>query len=238
VATPQEAAGRARRQLAEGADGLKIFAGAMVGGEIGVLPMDAAIGKAVGDAARGAGKPLFAHPGNQAGIDAAIAAGTNVFSHTAPLMGTWDEALVRRLLDEDIALIPTLKLVEIEVLKEGGTPQIVEKVMAYSRQQLELFSRAGGTVLFGTDSGYIDWYDTRDEFRQMHASGLDWRQVLASLTTTPAQRFGQGGRKGRIAPGMDADLVVLGADPAEDIEALADVRYTLRAGKVVYAAGP
>ncbi|TWT20610.1 amidohydrolase family protein [Luteimonas wenzhouensis] len=238
VATPEEAAGRARRQLAAGADGLKIFAGAMVGGELGVLPMDDAIGKAVGDIAREAGKPLFAHPGNQAGVDAAIAAGTSVFAHTAPLMGPWDDALVQRLLAEDIALIPTLKLIEIEVRKEGGTPEVVERVMAVSRQQLEAFSRAGGTVLFGTDSGYIDWYDTRDELRQMHASGLDWRQVLASLTTAPAQRFGQAGRKGRLAPGMDADLVVLGGDPAEDVAVLADVRYTLRAGKVVYAAGP
>src|SRR5690606_20761875 len=169
-------------------DGLKSFAGAMFGGELGVLPMDDAIGKAVGDIAREAGKPLFAHPGNQAGVDAAIAAGTSVFAHTAPLMGPWDDALVQRLLAEDIALIPTLKLIEIEVRKEGGTPEVVERVMAVSRQQLEAFSRAGGT--------------------------------------------------GRVAPGMDADLVVLGGGPAEDVAVLADVRYTLRAGQVVYAAGP
>src|SRR5690606_30993840 len=49
VAPPEEAAGRARRRLAAGADGLKIFAGAMVGGVLGVLPMDDAVGKAVGD---------------------------------------------------------------------------------------------------------------------------------------------------------------------------------------------
>jgi imidazolonepropionase-like amidohydrolase len=70
----------------------------------------------------------------------------------------------------------------------------------------------------------------------MHEAGLDWRQVLASLTSTPAARFGQGARKGRIAEGMDADLVVLARDPAAGIDAFADVRYTLIAGRVVYAA--
>src|SRR5690606_32652019 len=65
VATPEEAAGRARRQLAAGADGLKIFAGAMVGGELGVLPMDDALGKVVGVIAREAVQPLCAPPGTQ-----------------------------------------------------------------------------------------------------------------------------------------------------------------------------
>jgi len=33
---------------------------------------------------------------------------------------------------------------------------------------------------------------------------------------------------------MDADLVVLSADPARDVTAFSKVRYTLRAGKVIY----
>jgi imidazolonepropionase-like amidohydrolase len=35
---------------------------------------------------------------------------------------------------------------------------------------------------------------------------------------------------------MDGDLVVLGADPSSDPRAFADVRYTIRAGRVIYAA--
>ncbi|MGH9320647.1 MAG: amidohydrolase family protein [Vicinamibacteria bacterium] len=38
--------------------------------------------------------------------------------------------------------------------------------------------------------------------------GLSWREILASLTTAPAARFGESDRRGRIAPGMDADLVL------------------------------
>ena len=66
----------------------------------------------------------------------------------------------------------------------------------------------------------------------MSRAGMTFPQILASLTTTPAQRFGYAPHSGRIAPGMDADLVVLSADPAADITALSKVAYTVRNGKV------
>jgi imidazolonepropionase-like amidohydrolase len=34
---------------------------------------------------------------------------------------------------------------------------------------------------------------------------------------------------------MDADLVVLGADPAKDVTAFSNVRYTIRSGKVIFS---
>jgi imidazolonepropionase-like amidohydrolase len=66
---------------------------------------------------------------------------------------------------------------------------------------------------------------------------MTFQQILASLTTAPAERFGESRRLGRIAAGLEADLVVLEGDPAGDIRALADVRYTLRSGRVIYRAG-
>jgi adenine deaminase len=74
------------------------------------------------------------------------------------------------------------------------------------------------------------------EYTLMAGAGLSWREVLASLTTAPAERFGEGGRRGRIAPGMDADLVLLDADPGAAPNAFARVVRTLRGGRVVYDA--
>ncbi len=70
----------------------------------------------------------------------------------------------------------------------------------------------------------------------MAGAGLDWRQILASLTTNPAERFGHAQRKGRIAVGMDADLVVLASDPATDPAAFAGVTFTIRGGRIIYRA--
>jgi imidazolonepropionase-like amidohydrolase len=68
----------------------------------------------------------------------------------------------------------------------------------------------------------------------MQRAGMSFRQILAALTTAPAERFGAAQHAGRIAIGMDADIVVLEGDPMTDIRALTRVRYTLRKGRVIY----
>ena len=236
VASPDQARARAREQLEAGADGVKLFAGAIVGGEIGVLPMDLAIARAVVAEAHRAGKPAFAHPTDLAGLEVSLASGVDVLAHTTPFSGPWDAALVQRLRAADLALVPTLTLFEAELRREAAPEQVIARFVADATQQVMVFAAAGGTVLFGTDVGYIDHFDTRLEFELMARAGLDWRQILASLTTAPAKRFGQGERKGRVAPGMEADLVLLGTDPAVDVMGFGDVQATIRGGRVIYRA--
>lgn len=234
VADAAEGAARAARQLAAGADGVKLFAGAIVGGEVGILPMDVGLGRAVADVAHGAGKPVFAHPSNAAGLEVALASGVDVLAHPATHMGPWDDALVARLRTGDVALTPTLTLFEVEAGKEGLSGETLEAMLGNAFAQVRALADAGGTLLFGTDVGYIDHVDTRREFELMARAGMDWRDILASLTTAPAERFGQGADKGRVVPGMRADLVLLARDPAEDPAAFADVVLTVKDGRVIH----
>lgn len=81
--------------------------------------------------------------------------------------------------------------------------------------------------------GYLTDYDPSEEYALMAGAGLDWREILASLTTAPAERFGAARRRGRIAPGMDADIVILASDPSTDVKAFSNVRYTVRRGAVL-----
>jgi imidazolonepropionase-like amidohydrolase len=106
--------------------------------------------------------------------------------------------------------------------------------MQRAAQQLNAFQSAGGEVLFGTDVGYTDVFDTSEEYKWMSRGGMGYKQILASLTTNPARRFGFDTHSGRIANGFDADLVVLRADPSQNINAFAQVRYTIRDGTVIY----
>jgi len=87
-------------------------------------------------------------------------------------------------------------------------------------------------VLFGTDVGYTQIYDTTLEYELMRRA-LSERQVLASLTTNPASYF-KAAKKGKVEQAFDADLVVLDGDPLADVRNLAKVAYTIRAGKVIY----
>jgi imidazolonepropionase-like amidohydrolase len=68
----------------------------------------------------------------------------------------------------------------------------------------------------------------------MKRAGMRFQDILTSLTTAPAERFRMSDRLGRIAPGLNADIVLLAGDPATQIEALSNVRYTLRKGKIIY----
>jgi imidazolonepropionase-like amidohydrolase len=234
VTTPEQAAARAARQLDHGADGVKIFSGAIVGGKIGVLPMRLDIAKAVVDEAHKRGKPAFAHPSNFAGINVAIDSGVDVLAHTTYENGPWPPEMVRRMREHGMALTPTLTLFDTELKKEEGvTPGEIAGILDTVVGQLKTYSDAGGQILFGTDVGYIDTFDTTDEYRLM-GRAIGWRAILASLTTAPAQRFGYGSRKGKVADGMDADLVVLDADPAKDVTGFAKVRDTIRGGRVIY----
>jgi imidazolonepropionase-like amidohydrolase len=119
--------------------------------------------------------------------------------------------------------------------REGIPPPAARRLMDEAVAQVRAFSSAGGEILFGTDVGYTDANDTEEEYRLMSRGGMSFRRILASLTTNPARRFGDSGRRGRVVPGEEADLVILAADPASDVTAFSRVRFTIRAGKVIYS---
>ena len=227
---------RATSQLAAGADGVKLFTGAIVGGPNEVLPLDPAISRAVVDEARKRGKPAFAHATNLRGLKIAIDAGVTILAHPTATEGPWTPEIVSQLKARDIALTPTLALFEVELKQLSVPEQVRERIARDAAQQVKALADAGGTILFGTDGGYLPDADTTREFELMAAAGLDWRAILASLTTSPARRFGFAKRKGRIAAGLDADLVLLASDPTREARAFANVRYTIREGKVLYRA--
>jgi len=222
-------------QARRGSNGVKIFAGAIVGGKIGVLPMRRDVARALVAEAHRLGQPVFAHPSNTEGVEISMDSGVDVLAHTAPMSGPWSPALVERIKAHKMALIPTLTLFEVEARKSGESPEDSAKDMQAALQQLKAYSDAGGQILFGTDVGYTDAYDTTEEYRLM-GQVMGYRQILAALTVNPAMRFGFAARRGKLARGFDGDLTVLAADPAADVTAFAKVRYTIRQGAVIYVA--
>jgi len=218
-----------RRLLNEGVDGIKLFASAPSKASLpeGVIPA------AVNEAHR-LGKPVFVHPNSGADVLAAVRGGVDVVAHTTPRSGPWDEAILTAMKERRVALTPTLTVWKYYMRHDRLSAQ--EQITNTEFGQLRAWVASGGTVLFGNDLGALD-YDPSEEYALMAQAGMSFRQILASLTTAPAERFGDSKQRGRIAAGFEADLVVLKDDPSKNLRALAAVQYTLRAGKIIYDAG-
>lgn len=180
------------------------------------MPLE--IVKAITVEAHGRGKLVLAHPQNLTGSQTAVDGGVDVLVHTAPDSGKWNKALLSKMKQASIALIPTLKLWRNELEKEKLPAEVIKKFQDTGVEQLRAYSAAGGQILFGTDVGYMTDYNTAEEFTLMSQAGMNFRQILASLTTAPVKRSGQSEKTGKIARGMDADIVLLAGDRQQKLK--------------------
>jgi imidazolonepropionase-like amidohydrolase len=239
VTSAAQAASLVEAALERGADGIKLFTGSFASPR-SIVVMPLAYVRAAAEAAHRRGKFVIAHPSNSAGARVAIEGGVDILAHTFPAQldgQPWDRALPGMMVERRMALVPTLKVFPTDLRRFGVPPAVIEIVLGNAQAQLRAFAEAGGQVLFGSDVGYMADHDPTDEYVLMQGAGLSYPRILASLTTAPAERFGAAARAGRVARGLAADVVVVDGDPERDIRALAKVRYTLRAGRVIYARG-
>jgi imidazolonepropionase-like amidohydrolase len=221
-ATPQEAIAAVQFDLSNGADIIKLFTGSWImRGK--VLPMDPAVAAAAVVAAHQDDKLVFSHPSDLQGFLVALNAGVDVLAHSVEDLRGWKPEYIQQMIGAHMAMIPTLHLF-------GGDDDLPAIL-----QEVGDFQKAGGQILFGTDVGYLHDYDPSDEYVLMQRAGLTFPQILASLTTAPAERFKESSLRGRVAAGKQADLVVLQGDPAVDVHSFTRVQYTIRSGKVIYS---
>jgi imidazolonepropionase-like amidohydrolase len=230
VADAAEALAASKRLLDAGVDGIKLYAATWYPPFV-ALP-ESAIQAAVNEAHR-YGKPVFAHPTNREALLLAVRCGVDVIVHTTPTSDPWDDAVLSAMKRGGVALTPTLKLWKYELRHDRTSAR--DRFVRAGMGQLRAWLASGGVILFGTDVGYVSDYDPSDEYALMAEAGMSFRQILASLTTAPAERFGESKQRGRIAAGFAADLAVLSQDPSQDVRAFAAVRYTLRDGVLIYA---
>ncbi|MEL7313151.1 MAG: amidohydrolase family protein [Pseudomonadota bacterium] len=231
ITRPEQAGPMVAAVLGSGADGIKIFSGSYQAMRDTVhLPPD--IIEAICDAAHTRGSFVFSHPTDRIGLINAVENGIDVLAHTAPQAGSFGDALVVSMRENGVALVPTLTLWRIELLRAGLSKESALAVQSIGVEQLGEFARAGGEILFGTDVGFINEFDPTEELELMGRAGMSIDDVLASMTTAPARRFK--GESGRLEVGVPADLVIYEASHFSDFRSLARVAYTIRDGRVVF----
>ena len=225
--SPEEAAKVEEQNIRNGADVLKLFTGSYV--ERGrVLPMPVEHARAAVKVAHAHGQLAFAHESDVAGVKVAMESGVDVLAHAADTTDGVDDGVLQAVVARHMAMVPTLKM-----FKSTVTTKMSYLGPIYA--QVRRFHELGGELIFGTDVGYMTDYDTADEFAGLGLSGLNGRDVLRMLTTSPAGRFGVSGKTGTVEVGKAGDLVVLGRDPMSgDLVGFADVRATVRNGRVIW----
>ena len=234
LATPKQAEEATREALRWDPEGIKIFTGSFTGpGQ--ALHMSQPVVDTITRTAHADDVWVIAHPQSLRGMELAVDGDVDILAHTAPDAGPLSAALVKKMVDRGVALIPTLQLWRFELSRGGVPAEVVDRFQGVGVLQLRDFAAAGGEVLFGTDVGYMNTFDPTEEYQKMAEAGLDFRAILAALTTAPARRF-LGGSKtiGTVSEGEPADLVLLAGDPADDPSAFARVDLVLRDGRVMY----
>jgi imidazolonepropionase-like amidohydrolase len=237
-ASVEQAAAVIERNFALGAQGTKLFVGTPQEGGV-VARMSPDVARAAAAETHRRGGLVMTHPTDAQGVSDSVAAGADIVVHTTidPPGAVWSPELVSRMVSGHVSLVPTLMLWGYELDKRGAGEDARAAVFEDARRELVAFSSAGGQVLFGTDVGYMERVDPTDEYLLLARAGLTPMQILASLTTAPAARWKEDDRRGRVASGLDADLVVLDGDPAVDVQQLARVRCTIRGGRLLFSRG-
>src|SRR5262245_9596134 len=105
-------------------------------------------------------------------------------------------------------------------MRENPQTQMIKVALAQGTKNLKLLSDAGVTIALGTDSGTDEgrWqgYFEQVELEMMAKAGMTPMQVIVAATGAAAQ-VSKLDHVGTIAPGKAADLLVLDANPLQDI---------------------
>ena len=81
-------------------------------------------------------------------------------------------------------------------------------------------NQAGVEFLAGTDTGdayTVPGFELHKELEMLVEAGMTPRQALRAATTEPAKYFRKQDSMGAVRPGYNADIVLLTANPLEDI---------------------
>ncbi|HIT74079.1 MAG TPA: amidohydrolase family protein [Candidatus Avipropionibacterium avicola] len=197
------------------------------------------------------GLPVAAHAQNVASIRGAVHAGVDTIEHCLWRDGEGQPAepqdLVRLLVGSSSTVVLTLAGIQralvdgavgfsdqerADAVAASPTGDLVRD-FAWARQLRE----AGIAVVVGSDAG-VRFTGFRDFADSVHCAtvALDCSlgEAIAMTTSLAAEAIGQGDRVGRIAPGMQADLVVLDGTSEQRLGA---VRQVIRSGRTVVRDG-
>ena len=112
--------------------------------------------------------------------------------------------------------------------------------MIHSKHNLKVLYDAGIHIAFGTDNMF-ETMTGEVEHRELAyyvEAGLTPMQAITLATKNSAEHLGIADRKGLVKEGMEADLILLEKDPAENISNIQFIDRVFLKGKIVFSQKP
>ena len=155
----------------------------------------------------------------------------NTISRFSPeLRPDWNDQL--KSLPKDVAA----EWMEIARYFAAHPSELGNQMSDWSLALVEAMHRAGVPIGAGTDTPIgqaIPGYSLHTELERLVAAGLNPLEAMASATIAPASFFKLTDTIGQIQPGMEADLVLLHADPLVDIRNTRAIVTVISDGQIV-----
>jgi len=221
-----------RRQIGAGADVVKLYGDYRWRPGEGSRPTYSQneIAAAVA-ASHDAGRQVAVHANTAEAMRRASAAGVEVIEHGSK----GDAATFALMAKNKTALCPTLAAGDAIARYRGWNGQEPAPAdVQQDRAAFQLAMKAGVPICMGGDVGVYTHGTNAREMLLMAKAGMANAAVLTAATAGNARYFGLSDR-GRVAPGLLADLVAVTGDPVADLAAVTRVRFVMKGGAVVRA---
>ena len=186
--------------------------------------------RAIVDEAHRRGMRVAAHAHGDQGIRAAVEAGIDCIEH-ASLMSEKTQQLV---LERGTFIVPTSYLSEAMDTSKAA-PELQAKaaeVFPIAKKTIARLIEAGAKIATGTDAPAIPHGQNAKELWALVERGMRPVDAIVASTVTSAELVDVDDR-GRLVPGLLADVIAVPGDPTEDITVTEDVRFVMKGG-VVY----
>ncbi|HLJ48501.1 MAG TPA: amidohydrolase family protein [Bryobacteraceae bacterium] len=235
--TPDEVRKAVRRQIAAGADVIKMYGS--VGGFDNVGTQQTFTYdemKAAVDVAHTMGKKIAIHSYGPEGGRDAVHAGADSVEHAVDL----DDATLAEMVKRGTYYVPTIdhNRYYVDARNEYQFPPgAVDRLNAYIQRNFETAKRAykaGVKFAMGSDAVFTMFGQNTRELAWFVKVGMSPEEALKTATVNAGDLLGKSNDVGWATPGHFADLIAVEGDPLSDIQVAIDkVRGVMKGGKVV-----
>jgi len=185
--------------------------------------------EAIVDEAHRAGIRVAAHAHGDSGIRACIRAGVDCIEHGSLA----SDDTIKMMVEHGTFFVPTSYLSEgLDVSRADPALRAkAAEIFPRARAMLAKAIAAGVKIACGTDAPAIPHGDNAKELWAMVDRGMTPMQALRAATVTSAELI-QADDRGRLVPGLLADIIAVPGDPSEDVTVTQDVRFVMKDGRI------